>query len=185
MAPIDLKLFCDTTTRRTVNLSVPSSFEDWTFASNGHVLIRVKRVPEWPDGEPGIWRRALEWMSGPIDTAETFALPKIDWPKTEKDECDDCRGTGDCCDCPNCEAVCESCEGSGWTYGDPPVADFGNGVLVSSDHIKLVAPLPSVRITATPNANGHIRFVFDGGEGLIMPMRYCGENRKIPVPLAA
>lgn len=196
----ELKPFCGSGKNAT-----PFSRENYTFATNGHILIRVFRVPEIAprDDAPDLARA----MAGFDAEAEWFDLPVV---KVDKLRCTTCNGAGQVCDCPECEGKgrisfrtdyndysveCESCDGEGVVSP----GDFkcltekeeetktctncdGGGftfVIESTDigmakiqnrYIAMIAKLPNAKIGITGELT-MARFTFDGGDGLVMPMR--------------
>lgn len=109
-------------------------------------------------------------------------------------ECEDCDGEGEheCLECGN-ETECASCQGSGVhpdRLGDAEAikcaACAGSGhrddkcsvTLADNLHISqryalLIADLPAARIVSVPRDPKDLRavpFVFDGGDGLVMPL---------------
>ena len=209
---IDLKQFCSDETRPRI--AEPWSDGNYSYATDGHILIRVPRrkdvrdAKDVPDGAIEIERFENIFKQEP---KKWFPIGKI---KLEKIECNKCEGTGLAYTCPECGGKgytsasnkfsdyddlkcmtcdgsgtiskeqaerliknnvlpenyfeCEKCAGRGWVYKDEitkfGVAKFSN-VLLS-------------RISALPNCKIGIfgelepaRFIFDGGDGIIMPTR--------------
>ena len=90
-------------------LRKPWSRGEWTYATNGHIMIRVPRLPDVaendksPDAEKLLAKipPATEWLSVPA----LAPLPKIDCP-----ECDG-NGTRECS--MGYKHPCEECDGTG------------------------------------------------------------------------
>ncbi len=94
-------------------------------------------------------------------------------------KCEQCSGTGktDCVTCGCCgETVelnatitCPDCEGNGETLWDVKV-DFGHHHL-NAFYLEKLLKLPGVRLAANNDPAGVMAIKFDGGEGVLMPMR--------------
>jgi hypothetical protein len=198
---MNLNDFCCTDeNHRHYNIDVPYSQGEWTYATDGRILIRVPRLSEvtnekGPKSEPlfneAILRPVTVWQSLP-----PFELKIVD--------CQWCSGTGYMTECPsvtNNSPICKNGEGKNCQkYNDDclksclptgkgaiPCEDCNDGkiedpgkiimagsvdeeVRVSAIYLDMIKDLPNVLI-APYDALSAIRFKFDGGEGLIMPMR--------------
>lgn len=89
-----------------------------------------------------------------------------DGPECDADhECGDCNGTGKLPQ-PLGEK-CETCEGSGQTaeYDD---IEFG-GRLLGGNYATKIARLPGLKFSVSGKANTGAYFIFEGGEGVVMP----------------
>ncbi|HEX5320598.1 MAG TPA: hypothetical protein VFW46_15650 [Stellaceae bacterium] len=164
---IDLKPFCSNESWRPY-LHKPFADGEWVYATNGHICVRVPRnthdaVPEKnaPDA------KRLFDIAG--CGQELVDLPKIDLPETIFSPCSECHGRGTEHDCPDCECACESCGGTGDTISEISVSLAGAVFLAR--YIKLMQALPApVKIEANRlDHNKPLFFVFEGGQGLLMP----------------
>lgn len=202
---IDITQFCNAHDPRT-SLRQPWTLGEYTYASDGHSIIRVPRIADIT-GE-GVSIIHLPWDHDSI--TEWHPVPS-DIPDSRRVECKSCEGTGkiitceDCngdgevqyeysslsgktydadIECPVCEGRgkmngdgerCEDCDGHGYSFESVAVKVEYLGLYVSNHLLKRVKDLPGVMISikgiATPHDLPIVRFKFDGGVGLIMPMR--------------
>jgi hypothetical protein len=198
---MDLNSFCcKDETHRHYNIDAPYSQGEWTYATDGKILIRVPRLPEitnekGPKSEPlfneamlrpvTVWQSLppfelgvenCEWCSG---TGYMVECPKVlNAPKCANGESKECQIYNDdclksCLPTNKCAIPCEDCNGTG------KVKDPGNIIMagsvdeevrVSAIYLDMIKDLPNVMI-APYDWHSAIRFKFDGGEGLIMPMK--------------
>jgi len=172
-------------------LSAPWSLEEHTYASDGHIMIRVARLPEVPENDRAPDARKILPKAQP---AEWFTLPDCKLPGLE--DCPTCNGKGKDVECPECdgdgevwlknsyneyECECKSCEGSGQLPECPKCN--GTGKLYPNEGIQVGCakfhPKYLLRLAALPNCKiGPMAptetawITFDGGEGVLMPVRY-------------
>jgi hypothetical protein len=178
----------------------PFSFGEYSYATNGHILVRVARmddVPEWEAINGG----AAKMFAG-LDVAALGPL-LVDIPDFEQlapDRCYTCKGSGKVSECPECggegevtvgndfnyyECECLTCNGNGHVSGGDSVCQscYGSGTKqvvkrvpmgeagFSTKYLNMMRDLlPGARIAPT-KAEGANYFMFNGGDGLIMPMR--------------
>lgn len=209
---MDLKLFCNA--NKPGVLDAPWSHEEFTYATNGHILIRVPRRDDVTENKiaPKVWagdiaecfkREPVEWVPVPeVDydgeecevcggTGTAFLCPECEgkggvWPKTkystyELQECATCRGIGQIsqqnwdhfvkCHKFKGEEIkdtCGECDGTGIERTkDSKVV---NGARINERYLWMIGELPGAQLgTFEPEAA--VRFRFDGGDGLVMPMR--------------
>ena len=202
-----LKKFCSENLTRT-NMTTPWSTGTYSYATNGHMIVRVPRlaeVPERDDAPPTDYlfpyKEPPEWI--PLST---IAMPDIA-PETEK-TCPDCNGAvGDeGADCPECdgdgivefdneysdyEIDCKTCNGEGKVKECETCNSTGkikvkslNPVAVGGEHFQLnylltLKSLPNCKIGPNPALPlKQTPFVFYGGDGLLMPMNLAGGGWK-------
>lgn len=124
---IDLAKFCSFDRHRS-HLSAPFTIGDYTYASNGHIGIRVPRRDDVPEGDPKTLSLAKTFADG--DALEFRPLPDVPIaPPLDLPRCQTCRSSGkivDCelcggtgehkCDCEHCDRGCDDCDG----YGNAP-----------------------------------------------------------------
>jgi hypothetical protein len=85
--------------------------------------------------------------------------------------CDKCDGRGAVHDCPDCECECTECEGG---TCHQPVMVAWRGAHISRGMWLLISALPGSMIASRPPLPpiyDHVSFAFDGGVGIVMPMR--------------
>ena len=166
---INLEIFCATDRPK---LARPFSIGAWTYATNGHILVRVPRrddVAENPDApnaslvyekvkSPRRYKQVPQFeLSGPFE-----------WE--EERECWRCRyHKGKIHDCPDCKCACPECGGTGkLTDRNFKKTQIGR-VGYNSKYISWLQSLPGVEI-GPPHKKDPLAFRFDGGEGLLMPL---------------
>ena len=144
------------------NMSKPYSRGDYTYATNGHVLIRVpriNRIPEIPKAPSAdkLW---------PVSKLTDYEIPAFSTPAFRP--------------CPYCEGegkwgngvTCDECEGEKQL---PDVKAIDVGPACYSDHyLTLIKELPELKFY--PQKTDEYTyppayFTFNGGEGLLMPIR--------------
>ena len=197
---IDLNKFCSIDKDKTrININQPWSRGEYTYATNGVIIIRVSRLPNVPenpvapDGD-NIFLQSAKALKRTWHTIPPYTLER----KPCKDckgngyfqKCDNCEGKGyvgkndrDCSDCDgegfkSCAKLapgaypCEDCDGEG--RGRPECCvDFMAGAKIlarlQGAYLELVKDFPHVQLGIA----GHMDPViirFDSGEGLIMPI---------------
>lgn len=200
-------------------LAKPWSRGPYSYATNGHVAVRIARrdeideLPVAPDVQGLMDRNVLIGPLVEIDPA--LALPSPAGSTVEPCEtcagvgytakCHECRGKGEI-DCPHCgqdmtckpcsgtgeiavkmidgvpriasdhgDAIhCDDCDGNGRVIQAPPTQPYElfPGVFFNVDLLRLcLTLLPGLRIEQKAFDEKPHRIVFDGGEGLLMPMR--------------
>jgi hypothetical protein len=149
----------------------PWSRGDHTFATNGHIIVRVPRLEgiEENDAAPDV-SKALEHG----EAKEWFPLSEIKIPKYSGFVCPECDGSGKEDDeCEKCghQKNCEGCGGTGKIDRITPVA-VGE-VSFQAKYLALIKNLPNCRI-APSGPETQAQFIFDGGDGSLMPMKVWG-----------
>ena|SRR3990167_2778804 len=170
---IDLLKFCSSEKSRS-NFRVPFSKGEYTYATNGHLAIRVARTNlNAPDCE-SIFATAIERGDPPWIDLPPFEL--------KQEKCPGCLGTGfvdeECRSCakesPNAYE-CEECEGGVILSGSAIVKAEKGKVRLAAKYLDLLKDLPEIKIGVdgdeSTRSDKPIRFKFEGGEGLLMPMR--------------
>lgn len=169
---IDLKPFCGTDVYRSY-LHQPFSQGDFTYATNGHICMRVPRREDAPEQDK-VNPSAMPW-----DKAQDFApLPMLTLPEKSTDirECDECYD-GYEHDCPDCECICEACHGTNQIDfdSDEKMSVDLFGIPFALRYVRLLMTLPGVQISLvqmpTFDAAKGLAFRFEGGDGLLMPLR--------------
>jgi hypothetical protein len=142
-------------------LSRPWSRDIYTFASNGHILIRVKRLDDIPDN-PEAPKTFHLW---PKDIPPFIEIP--DFPEPEFTPCVACNGTGRI----SCTGdVCEECDGD---KKDQVIVKVKVGICLFSNHyLAMIKKLPGLQFA--PPEKDTLKpayFLFYDGDGLLMPMK--------------
>lgn len=194
MTTDELRAFCDTGSERRV-VQAPFSLDAWTYATDGSIIVRVPRLPEvaelpnrlltppelFANNPPGPL-----WYPVPTLPPAPMAVPCSRCGGKAKPVCPACHDTGEVSfefwhgatrytadvTCPVChgEVRCGRCDGTLIERRDeePPV-ELGPA-LFAPKYIRLLAALPHCEM-APSNASDVCRVRFDGGDGLVMPMR--------------
>lgn len=167
---IDLQQFCSTDPMRPY-LHKPFSIGDYTHATNGHVGVRVPRIEGVPSQEkpdPGklFAQHFKDEPRGVLDVK----LPEI---KEDWQDCLRCGGSGKEHDCPSCSCdECDYCDGEGRTNKAPMVKITIGNAIYNAKYIKQLLALPGLKFPVNPPKDAAAGFVFDGGEGFLMPVRW-------------
>lgn len=162
---IDLKKFCSNRNKRC---AVPWSRGDYTFATNEHIIVRVPRLSDIPEKEEApdaliLWKTVL--ISG-----DPVLIP--DLPSPIMVRCEDCLGE------PRVAiAECEECNGTGMVR-DIQNSEVG-GMFFADQYLELIKELPDYKFypvkydfpTGGSFRVGPSPFTFDGGDGLLLPVR--------------
>lgn len=167
MTEIDLKPFCGTDETRPY-LCVPFSHGDFSYATNGHIMVRIPRSGDLPEQTKNI---ATNW-DAPFEgfEAATFSPVKVNLPPPIADvECESCEGRGQEHDCPDCECICPECEGSGLESADHGISTTIRGHTYALRYVRLMLSLPGVILADNTDAKKPLLFRFDGGIGALMP----------------
>jgi hypothetical protein len=193
MIPLEtLQKICSTDESR-YKLHKVFSQEEWTFATNGHIAIRVPLMLEIePQGTPNM----VKLFDGVM-----FDHPNrvwIDVPEAviEVITCDVCEGKKWTRPC-SCENGCNECDRSGWIicnqldkgaqecFECDGVGERRTGyvfvkapkgeVKLASIYIELLHLLPNCKLGLLGDelsTGDALCFRFDGGDGLLMPVRH-------------
>jgi hypothetical protein len=198
MKEIDLKPFCSKDTDRN-SITTPFSQGEYTFATDGYIMVRVPRRPkvEARKNAPnaaGMPSFALdgEWLPIPdIDKeASEPCLHCQEKGKVARKDCPECDGEGTLeidGDYHTYTVTCKSCDGEGTIEtsddeGDTlcPKCHGEKGVPATVfvpvgpqkfqvTYLKMLKALNAE--ICVPETYDPARFRFDGGDGLLMPMR--------------
>jgi hypothetical protein len=180
---LDLMKFCGIDDVREF-LHTPFSDKDYTYATNGHVCIRVPLIEEWKDKTAPI--NPNEKLFKDLGRYRTFIpIPAV--PETALfEQCPECRDTVNQCEtcggsgeiecsecnqireCEDCEGPCYKCSGSGKVYTEKntPIRIS----VFNQAYVWLISQLPNCQISIIEK-NGMAYFKFDGGDGCLMPLR--------------
>jgi hypothetical protein len=171
----DLMPFGSTDSQRLC-LHSPWSRDEYTYATNGWVLVRTARLPDVPENSECPDAESILML--PDLQKQQKMVPLLPFEISEEmlsQECADCLGTGTPHDCPDCQCECEVCEGK----GQCPVLVSVKllGAFYNVRLIQALMALPGIQFSAKPPRHDAARFVFDGGEGAIMPLKTAGDRQ--------
>lgn len=168
-----LKMFCADSSDTRYYLHKPFTKDGYTWATSGHMIVRVPIVDGIGDheGTPNVSKVFNDAFSEKNMRPLMCAVPEI--ADNERD-CEECDGRGTEHDCPDCKCECEYCNGSGRIKAKTSISV--GGALFNAEYIKLLSSLPNLIIQGDPEKFKPMSFTFDGGCGLIMPLRSKYEN---------
>ena len=162
---INLQSFCGDDADPSY-LHKPFSYEDFTYATDERIMVRVPRrenVPELSADNP------IKDPTKPMQGFGTvrFAPPPPYSIPTGSDEvkCPSCEGRGLEHDCPDCTCICAKCEGTGALKTSTTVGSINFDL----NYLRQVLALPGVEI-AEPQDRAPLYFRFTGGDGALMPL---------------
>lgn len=124
---MDLQKFCSTDLTR-VNINKPFSRGEYTYATNGHILVRIARIGDIGEQEKSDKFKPTEpeTLFAAVKDYPYHPIPDIPVPLSK--DCFKCAGTGKTKTCPECDGdgevhfstrwndytcECESCNGDG------------------------------------------------------------------------
>jgi hypothetical protein len=166
---LDLQKFCDNDVNsfRGGCIATPWSAAENTFASNGYIIIRVQRRADVPERKSAPSLKALqEWFYK--EPKKWFSIPADMDPKPIEIPCAECNGKGKH-KYQGSFIECEDCGGEG-KYDKHKRIPIGDEAGFSNVYLSWLAELPGIEI-APFGAEEPARFRFEGGDGLLMPMR--------------
>lgn len=157
-------------------LTVPFNQEGFTWATNGHILIRLAEMEGFL---PCSCAKPIK-VSGPIAGLEaaTFTAPRWKLPPFDpsfKGPCAVCDGRGFLHDCPDCECACALCNGSGEADPERQMSTSILGRIYALNYVRMIAELPGLEV-ANNEDERPLLFRFEGGVGGIMPLRTQHES---------
>lgn len=165
---IDLQQFCGTDETRPYIMK-PFSFGDFSYATNGHIMVRVPKMEgvEAPSKKFNA-DKPLQGVEQASFVPPTFKLPP---QPSEEDECTDCDGRGYEHDCPHCECTCRACDGTGNQAAEGKLTTTFEGITFALRSVRKMLSLPSIEIAKPGESGAPLLFRFEGGVGALMPMR--------------
>lgn len=173
-----LQSFCSTDSSRP-RLHSPFTQGEHTYATDGSVLIRIPAIAEIGPRDDAPAGAAGSLF---IDAAEDFAKGEFKaLPSVDVVACRFCEGAGKikqvrCGHCGNwtkipVECPYESCDGKGNAPANSNGVLFGTQ-MINPYYVWKLSGLPGIVIAnASKSWADPLAFKFDGGEGLLMPMR--------------
>jgi hypothetical protein len=164
MTKDDLKKFCsDDSDRFWINN--PWSIDSYSLATNGYILIRIPRLEDIPEN-PKAPDCSNLWP--PIQPQEWFEIPNL--PSEEYKLCEECKGKGKIrYERHGKLEICEDCYGDGKIKIVDQKIPIGNAVFAAW-LLRMIVVLPNPKIGPMEKDNP-AWIKYDGGDGLIMPMR--------------
>ncbi len=165
---IDLQKFCSETRK---SIARPWSRGEYSYATNGHVIIRVPAQPDVPENTfaPDAERPSI-FGGFSCSGKESFPIPDLPTPKWAA--CDECLGESRAA-----REQCEECGGTG-KVRDHQNVEIG-GMFFADVYLELIKDLPGLKfypvkyewITGGIHRPDPSPFTFDGGDGLLMPVK--------------
>ena len=195
---IDLTPFCAAVFHE--DLSEPFGDDIYTYATNGHIIVRVAAVAGAKKEFPLKMKEAVgSIMFIPDYDGAWGPIPHYDPPKKrpchhckgtgKSTGCDDCDGAGiiefskgwhdykvECKECrgegmvPGGEKNCGTCDGSCEVYDDIHAGVKIGNVKLSMKLIDKINALPGAELYLPAPESGMVNFRFDGGVGIAMKM---------------
>lgn len=184
-------LFCSKEVDRPI--SKPFSDDQYTYATNGFVMIRIDRLNDITDTPPITLDPLIKQY---FDCVPLCPMPEI---KAKKVACSKCDGEGKITECPECRGMgiiewdnqyhsykdecktcdgegvlpkgkdgCEDCEGSG-KVDDPHQSIEIDGVNFLPKTLEPISKLTNV-LFFVRSGYKPATFSFDGGMGIVMPL---------------
>lgn len=164
---LDLKPFCAEEKSRRQNISEPFSRAEFTYATNGTLMVRVPRRDDVPERSNAphaerVWPK--EWR----DDFRAVRFSRI--ANAERITCDGCEGRCTEHDCPDCSHECPTCGGEG-TIEIASAVELGHRE-ITPRAARLLQLLPEIKISlpATDDDN-LLQFQFVGGQGILMMLK--------------
>lgn len=123
-----------------------------------------------------------------------FILPCVECDGTGDATCSECGHQTECTECddgivgPATKGqegadACGECDGIGSVDAEDARVEFAPNIEIKLCYARMLKELPNPRIDLTPRefawSNAPVRFAFDGGDGLIMPMQVGGSKNII------
>lgn len=175
---LDLKPFCCKDPVRET-LATPWNSNGWTYASNGHIAIRVSQrdciVRTDGPNVDRVWAALL-----PCENYEPLPDIKIPADIAEPGECETCGGStvAECCECGQ-DRECPDCDEGISREPEMYRVEVAPGLFFKARYYVLMRSLPNLVCDLRPaEEKPRCRhFKFDGGEGIIMPMFSRAEHQ--------
>jgi len=174
-----LQRFCSVERSRAY-LCQPWTRGGYTYATNGHIAVRVPALSDVPDFKNAPDASRL-WKTEP--TGAFIPAPHITLPKFVERQCLVCNGAGVFKDIDG-EDECEACWGSGKTPEDRS-AGFAC-MTFAVRYLRKMWELPGLVLSPEISVGDNPYFFrFDGGEGCLMQMRgQRGKHIELKISLA-
>lgn len=168
-----LRMFCAKEHEIRPALHNPFSKDGYTWATNGHMMIRVDLMDEIAEHPTApnvtkVFNDAFDGSNMRKLNHEGFSYEEMET------ECTACDGRGTEHDCPDCTCECEYCNGSGVCVQKTSV--YVGKALFNASYIKTLLSLPNIVVQSDPDPMKPMPFSFDGGCGLLLPLRSRYKN---------
>ncbi len=188
MTSEQMNIFCSKTNDI---LNKPATINDYTYASNGIMLIKCKTKEIYVNkGFPKVCEELLKQTKSLSDHVSFFNLPPQVVNEKEFKKCKHCNSKGTCCpdcentgivtyvtnngyeyenDCDMCmdnHEICEECNGTGKIEIEPTIT-VGD-LIFDKNTFDLLYKLKNVKLYLLYQQQPSY-FTFEGGEGIIMP----------------
>ena len=155
----DLQPFCDSISS---NLSRPWTRGGYTYATNGHVMVRVPALADVDDNPDAPDAAAIFEKYFKADDPTILDWSRVPTPKTQEINCPDCDGTGFEHECPRCDCACEECDGTGVVTNGKINWVQVRGIQFSSKYLLMLRRLPGLKMCSPGAPEEAQGFVFDG-----------------------
>ncbi len=195
----DLQPFCSEDESRK-GITQPWSEGEYSYATNGCILIRVPRLGDVPECDEAPKNVDKMFASQESRMGPEHALAALTFTVDEPTQCPECKGKGKVDNCPECYGTgevhfgnlynnyiveCASCGGGGIPHDPKCQVCSGTGKLevvtpakvgeawFNATYLQLLKTLPDCKIGApfpTPISPAYFHFV--GGDGLLMPLHH-------------
>jgi hypothetical protein len=164
---IDLQQFCGDDETRPY-LMKPFTRNGYTWATNGHILVRVAaRADALPIEKDVNTEKVIEGIGNATFHRPSFQLPPA---PTEAGVCPDCDGRGAAHDCPDCECTCQKCNGRGDLDVEKMTSTTIGPKFYNLHYVRMILSLPGIELSvvATKPKFAVMFFRFDEGVGCVM-----------------
>jgi len=194
---IDLQPFCGTFCND--DFDKPFGFGEYTYATNGHIVVRVPLIAG-TERKPPVKVAGIKFYPENEHLGSWIKVPQYDAP--EKERCGSCKGSKRAAPCHDCDGdgtvemlhrshwyeaqckecdgeglipggdkTCSSCDGSGETYTDQYARQKIENVTLAVRLLDKIKALPGAELYFPAQKSGMVNFRFDGGVGLVMKMK--------------
>lgn len=184
MTILDLQPFCfDEQDSGKDFLMTPFTRGSWSYATNGHILVRVPARPGFAAPNTEAMADKCDDMANPANVKTYRPLRSMPLPEKHytETECELCEGRKTDHDCPNCKCPCTECYGSGVWRRPLKVSVMIGGIPFATKYAAMLLALPGIQVPIKITPKSPMTFIFDGGSGALMPHN-GGFDEKIEEP---